>query len=892
MKRITALVVSLLLMLTAVCCPPAIAATDAGEIDREATILNQLGFLKSIPEDFTQTMTRGEMVQIIVDMMNGDIIDPTGAVITDINEFHDYYPAMTRAIKLGIVSGPETRPDDPVTYNETLKMLVCMLGYNNYALHLGGWPGGYNTIANQIGLLKGVKTTGSASVSYEDAIKLLYNALNIDVLEPQYISEDNVTYQTQEGRTVLVQNLGIQVSEGIIEAVNGKALYGDRDIEGSKVVIDGIKLNHDFANISDYVGYKVEFYYDANTKALKAFYPIDNKVSVVDAESVYNYSENVITYEGDNLKEEKIKFSQGAIILYNDVVIDDFSGNYFKDKQGEFKFIDNDGDGKYDVIFLDVTEDYVVKIADATSGIIYDYYDMSRTVCLADKDDMNVKFIDEFGNTMMLSELMRYDVISVKKSLDGKNVIAIYSNSEVRGAVDSIGTVNGKTFIEIDGVSYETTDAFGKNEKLKMGEWGVFGLTSTGKVASINRGFATTGSARGYLIAAKGSSGLDTTYRYRVLNESGDVIILTSADKVVVDGQPMEARDVYAYLGGEKIEPQPIVFETNKDGCLSRLDTLTYNPEKEIPDTLTEMYNGYNVSYDEDGNKTETSKGTLEWRTSTYIFGSKIAANSDTVLFRVPQDAANASDEEFGVTKISSLGQNYYTIKAYKTVADSHIASILVIYSSGVSTESGNTTYLISDITNAIDSKENETIKITAYASKSASTLYIKDSAVLANIKWYGASNSDAPLSDKTLLPGDIIKITKDAEGYVNKIELVYDKAAERFYNTANCNYSYANAEFRISYNEVYSIYSNNILVHKGPITTAPVDAEGRPDYSVLESYNVNGFSILVFDSEARDNPVRTGTIADLSDYKTTGKGSMIFMQSAYTTNGKIVVYR
>jgi len=891
MKKITAFVVSCILVITALCCPVVSTAANTVEPGRETTVLNQLGFLKTIPEDLNQTVTRGEMVQIIVNMMNGNIIEPTGAVITDINEFHDYYPAMTRAIKLGLVSGPVTRPDDAVTYNEAIKMLVCMLGYNNYALHMGGWPGGYNTIANRIGLLDGVKTTGSTSVTYADAIKLLYNAIGIDVLEPVNIGEENVKYGTQEGRTILVQSLGIQLQEGIVEAVNGKALYGDRDLEGNKVVIDGIKLNHDFVNISDYVGYKVEFYYDTNTKALKAFYPIDNEVTVVNAESVYSYSDNVIRYEGENLKEEKISFSQSALILYNDVVIDDFSGDYFKDKQGEFKFVDNDGDGKYDVIFLDVTEDYVVKIADATSGIVYDYYDVSRTVCLADKDDMNVKFIDEFGDEMALSELMRYDVISVKKSLDGKNVIAIYSNSELRGAVESVGIINGKTFVEIDGVSYETTPDFAKYEKLKTGEWGVFGLTSTGKVASINRGFATSGTARGYLINAKGSNGIDATYRYRVLNEAGDVVVLTSAPKIVVDGQSMEAADAYTYVGGDKIEPQPIVFETNKDGYLSRIDTLTYNPEKEIPDSLTEMYNGYSVSYDEDGNKTETSKGTFEWRSSTGIFGSKIATNGDTVLFRVPKDAANAADEEFGVTKLSTLGQNYYTIKAYKTIADSHIASILVIYSSGVSTESGNTTYVISDITNAIDSKENETIKITAYASKSASTLYIKNPSVLTEAKWYGASTADAALGHE-FVPGDIIKIAKDAEGYVNKVELIYDKTAEKFYTATNYNQANANAEFRISYNEVYSIYSNNILVHKGPITDAPVDAEGRPDYSKLESYNTNGFSVLIFDSESRDNPVKPGTIADLSDYKTTGKGSMVFIQSAYTTNGKIIVYR
>ncbi len=892
MKRITALVVSLILVLSALCCPVITSAAESADVDMEATILNQLGFLRSIPEDLSQTVTRGEMVQIIVDMMNGSIIEATGAVITDINEFHDYYPAMTRAIKLGLVTGPVTRPDDAVTYNEAIKMLICMLGYNEYALHKGGWPSGYNIMANSIGLLDGINAVGSTPVTYGDAIRLLYNAIGIDVLEPVNIGQEDVQYGTREGRTILVQTLDIQTAEGVVEAVNGKALYGDREMEGSRVIIDGLKLSHDFVNMSDYVGYKVEFYYDINTKAVKAFYPVENNVKVVDAEAVYEYADNVIWYDGEDFKEEKVSFSKGAIILYNDVVIEDFSGEYFKDKQGEFKFVDNDGDGKYDVIFLDITEDYVVKVADAASGMVYDYYDTTRTVCLADKEDMNVKFIDEFGRDMLLSELMRYDVISVKKSLDGKNVIAIYSNSEVRGAVEASGITNGRSYVVIDGVTYDTTDGFAKHEKLKLGEWGVFGLTSTGKVASINRGFASDGTSYGYLINGKPTAGVVVEYKYRVLSQNGGVISLTSAQKVNVDGKSMSAADAYAYLGGENIAPQPIVLETNKDGLLARIDTIIYNPETEIRDSLSEMYNGYDTTIDEDDNIVETSRQTLEWRSGTGIFGSKIATSSNTVLFKVAKDK-NAPDEEFGVSKLSELGSSnaYYTVKAYKTVADSHMADIIVLYSSAVSGDTGNTTYVVSEISQSMDSKENAVTKIVAYANRNASELYVKDESILSNIKWYKAGTADAAL-DHELAPGDIIMISKDAEGYVSSISLIFDIHNKRFYSSTNYDGQNANAQFRISYNEVYSVYSNNILVHKGPITEEPIDAEGRPDYTKLESYNAGGFTILVYDPEARDNPVRVGTVADLSDYKTTGEGSKIFLQSAYTTNGKIVVFR
>ncbi|MBQ4528825.1 MAG: hypothetical protein II998_12225 [Clostridia bacterium] len=890
MKRIIALVISVMMFFSVMMTSSSLAAETSSDIDKESTILNQLGYITTIPEDLNANLTRGEFTNILLNIMKGDMVSSDGVVITDINEFHDYYPAMSRAIKLGLVTGPVTRADDPVTYNEAIKMTVCMLGYNQYALHKGGWPTGYQIMAQSIGLLDGISKAGDVALTYRDAIVLLYNAISADILEPVSIGNNGeVQYATVEGRTILTQAHGIAFAEGIVEAVPGKAIYGDDDFEANAIIIDGLKLTHDFTGLDKYVGLNVVYYYDTDTKALCAIYPENNNIETVDAESVVEFNNLKLIYDVDEKTEDEISFSQKAIILYNNVVIDEFDDSYFIDKQGEFTFVDNDGDGKFDIIFLDVTEDYVVKIADSSSGIVYDYYDVSRTLSLSDKNGQNIRFVDEFGREMAVSELMRYDVISVKKSLDGENVTAIYSNSEVRGAIEAAATRGGKMILTIDGKDYETTSYFANGEKLKTGEWGVFGLTSTGKIASINRGFATGGTAYGYLINAKSGSGLDTNYKYRILSQTNEVVVLTSAKKMVVDGVSMTAANAFDYFGGAKIESQPVVFETNSEGYLNRVDTIKYNEDSEIRDSLREMYNGYNVSYDEDGNKVETSKGTLEWRSGTGIFGSKIATSSNTVLFRVAE-TKDAPDEEYSASPISALttANTYYTFKAYKTVEDSHMADIIVMYASQSSASSGNTTYLISEISESLDADGNPAIKLTLHNGKNKYTYYAKDNSVFTESKWLGAGVSDAPLDDHVYIPGDIIKLTRNQAGYINKIELVYDKANEKFYSTTNYNQANANAEFRISFNEVYSIYSNNILVHKGPI---PEGTETL-GYDKLESYNTNGFSVIIFDESDRNYPVRNGTVSDLSDYKTTGKGSMIFMQSAYTTNGQIIVYK
>lgn len=889
-KLLSLLIITSLILLSTISTVTLAADADASVPLKEMTILNQLGFVKVLPENMDSAITRGQFTEIIISMMNVASLDPAGTVITDINEFHDYFPTMSRAIKLGLVNGPVTRPDDIIKSNEAIKMIVCMTGYNQYALHKGGWPVGYQTVAKEIELLKGVSSVGDVNLSWNEAVVLLYNAICVDVLEAEYIGEDSTNYNSTEGRTILTQAHGIVSDDGIVESVNGKSLENYDGLKSNEVIIAGQKYTTAFEETRDYVGYNVEYFYDKETKALCAIYPENNIILKVNAESVVEVDEHTFSYEKEEPGKkfadiEDIKIPQVATILYNDVVVDRFDRAYFMDKQGEITFIDNDEDGKYDVIMLDITDDYVVKIADIYSETIYDMYDSSKSICLSDKDGREISFVDRYGNPMLLSELFRYDVISVKRSFDGKKVTAIFSNLEARGTVEAIDITNGKMYITVRGKTYATTPDFQKYESIKIGEWGVFGITTTGKIACVNRGFSAEGAVYGYLIKAKAGSGLDTSYRFRILSQTGDIVILTAAKKIVVDGISMKASEAFDYVGGDDTNSQPIIYEVNKDGYLTSIDTTTYNEDSENRNTLREMYNCYNVSYDEDGNVIETPKTTLEWRGS--IFGSRIVTSGNTVFFKVAS-SRDASDEEFGVALPSSIPQQkYYSFKAYKKVEDSPIADIIILSNDDVGEDTGSNHYVVSEISEAIDTEGNIATKVEVFLGRNKQTYYIKDKAILANAKWFEADSSEQGLNHN-FVAGDIIKITADSDGYITSIELIYDRVANQFYTPLYYNTPGANALVRISFNEVYQNYSGTLVVNKGPIPEGTTEL----GYDQLESYNANGFTVLICDPDNRNEVIKLGTISDLSDFKTTGKGSMIFLQTAYTSNGIVVVYR
>jgi len=889
-KLISLLVITSLILLSTISTVTLAAGADMSAPVKEMTILNQLEFIKEFPENMDSTITRGQFAEIIISMMNQVSLDPSGAVITDINEFHDHFPTMSRAIKLGLVSGPVTRPDDAIKSNEAIRMIVCMTGYGQYAIHKGGWPVGYQNVAKEIGILEGVSAIGDVTLSWNEAVILLYNAIWADVLEPEYIGEDSTNYNSTEGRTILAQSHGIVAGEGIVESVYGKSLENYDGLKNNEVVIGDMKFTTAFEETRDYVGYNVEYFYDEDTKGLCAIYPENNKIVKVNAESVIDVDENLLTYEDEVPGKiagdiEKVKITQLATILYNDVVVDNFNTSYFKDKQGEITFVDNNEDGRYDVIMLDITDDYVVKFADIYSETIYDMYDSEKSICLSDKDGQDISFVDRYGKPMLLSELLRYDVISVKRSYDGKKVTAVFSNLEARGVVEAVDVTNGRMYITVRGKKYATTSDFQKNESVKTGEWGVFGITTTGKIACVNRSFSSEGASYGYLIKAKAGSGLDTSYKFRILSQTGEVVILTAAKKLLVDGVSMKASEAFGYVGGDKTNSQPIIYEVNKDGYLTNIDTITYNDGTENRNTLREMYNCYNVSSDEDGNMIETPRTSLEWRGS--IFGSRIVTSGNTVFFKVAS-SRDAADEDFGVTFASAIPQQkYYSFKAYKKVEDSPIADIIILSTEDVGEDTGSNHYVVSEISEAIDKEGNNATKMEVFLGRNKQTYYIKDKSILENAKWFEADGAEQGLNHN-FVAGDIIKITADSDGYITSIELIYDRVANQFYTPLYYNTPGANALVRISFNEVYQNYSGTLVVHKGPIPEGTTEL----GYDQLESYNANGFTVLICDPDNRNEVIKLGTISDLSDFKTTGKGSMIFLQTAYTSNGIIVVYR
>ena len=103
------------------------------------------------------TITRAECAAIICRMLG--VEDEAKAMK---NQVFPDVPAsfwgagyIAKAAELDIIGGygnGKFGPNDDVTMEQMIKMLVCAWGYGDYAMTLGGWPKGYADVAVEIGI--------------------------------------------------------------------------------------------------------------------------------------------------------------------------------------------------------------------------------------------------------------------------------------------------------------------------------------------------------------------------------------------------------------------------------------------------------------------------------------------------------------------------------------------------------------------------------------------------------------------------------------------------------------------------------------------------------------------------------------------------------------------
>ena len=159
--------------------PASASYAEAVKVLSEAGIIQGDANGKFNPE---QTVTRAQATAFLCRMLG---IEETAKVkkstkFSDVPQSYWASGYVAAIADQGVISGftdGTFKPNNPVTYAQMIKLLVCAWGYEDEALQKGGYPSGYVTIAEQYGITTGVTIVNSQNCPRKNVAQLCCNTL-------------------------------------------------------------------------------------------------------------------------------------------------------------------------------------------------------------------------------------------------------------------------------------------------------------------------------------------------------------------------------------------------------------------------------------------------------------------------------------------------------------------------------------------------------------------------------------------------------------------------------------------------------------------------------------------------------------------------------------------
>ena len=182
MKSLIAMLLAAVLLCTAV------SAATFPDVDANADYaaaveyVSEIGLMVGYGDGTFQpdkTVSRAEMATVLCKMMEEDWdLKQDGSVFSDVPTTHWANGYVVKAAARGYVAGyggGKFGPDDTVTYEQAVTMLIKIADGENEAISREGYPDGYLRAAEEFGLLKNIEAEKGESFSRADVAMLLFN---------------------------------------------------------------------------------------------------------------------------------------------------------------------------------------------------------------------------------------------------------------------------------------------------------------------------------------------------------------------------------------------------------------------------------------------------------------------------------------------------------------------------------------------------------------------------------------------------------------------------------------------------------------------------------------------------------------------------------------------
>ncbi len=131
-------------------------------------------------------VTRAEFSKMIAAAFNTESMTFTQSDtgFTDVTADHWASGYISSAVTAGYINGYGNGlfgPDDHVTYNQAIKMIVSAMGYESDAQNMGGYPTGYVSYASTLNLTDGITKSGDEELTKGEIAIILNNAMEAPI---------------------------------------------------------------------------------------------------------------------------------------------------------------------------------------------------------------------------------------------------------------------------------------------------------------------------------------------------------------------------------------------------------------------------------------------------------------------------------------------------------------------------------------------------------------------------------------------------------------------------------------------------------------------------------------------------------------------------------------
>lgn len=639
-KAISVLMILLLMSISAVVAAPIDVTSDDRNYDA-ISVVTDLGIM-DLNDDSAfcgdDTLTRAELAEIAAVLYGIDVADVTADTLyDDVAKDHRYGKYIAACHSYNLMNGTEDgmfNPDGEVTAEQLNAVIIRIMGCEEFAKEMGGYPAGYAETAKYIGLNEYL-AINSATVTRRDCAKFLYEILDICVPKIKYTARGNEF--TNEGtETLSEKRMRIAKVEGYVTGNEISSLP-----EGSTTARDNVQIAKQnmkvgatdiMSRLGRYVEAYVKIDRDGNygevlTYILPKRFSDEISVKAKDINKPETTSTQIsVKYES---KAKTYRLDSNKTIIKNGEVITTYFEDIFKINRGEITLVDTDNSGKYDLVIIDEPISVIFNRYNADTGVISFKYG-ADAIEIGEDDKLEV-YVD--GDESNLAALKEWMSLFIYKPVNSDYYIIKASSKTVSGNLTAkadarkIFSVNGTEY----GVAYDYSiysQVFGDAQ---IGNSYTFILTPYGEIVAVVKNKTRTDK---YAYLINGWYDVDTESVYvKIFTEDGEQITRQLKERTKVDNgtavnayKGTEIMDVNAGLFDRngKVVKQLIRYKEDGNECISEIKKA-----KDMTSDWTSDRNVFALNY--------VVNGTNNVTFNNNSFAGMFSADAgNVVMFRVP----------------------------------------------------------------------------------------------------------------------------------------------------------------------------------------------------------------------------------------------------------------